>query len=375
MKRFLILLIVAAGGVAWASLSVPSNAAVVNGQVITQGQVNADVSAIAASAPYFCYLNAESYEGSQGQQQLPAADGVGQASEGGAHTASTSAFVASYLETAVGHQLIAQLAAQHHVHLTSDDLSSARSVLEGQISSVEQEVAGQPEGCSSSTDPITGAAVLKTLPAAFVAEQVRFIALVTDLEEDISGIGSSTADLERYFHAHPKEFESTCFTVGRYATEAAAQADRASVYEGASFATLAAATGLGNEGCPIFSQVASGLPTSAKLGTLPVNTVSSPIAYDGDYLLVEFTRQSPVPFKTAEVAVKQAAQEAGAAASQAVINRDEVSAHVDLDPRYGVWHSSNAQVVLPPEPKVVDVLNAPANSPAATTTATTPASG
>ena len=378
VKRFLILLIVAAGGVAWASLAVPTNAAVVNGQVITQSQLSSDVSAIAGSSPYFCYLNAEAYEGSQGQQSLPSADGAGQASEGGSHTASTSAFVASYLETAVGHQLIAQLAAQHHVHLSSADLSAARTVLEDQITGVEREVAGQPEGCSLSTDPITGDAVLKTLPTSFVDEQVRFIALVTTLEEDISGIGSTTADLQRYFSAHPKEFESTCFTVGAYSTETAAQAARASVYEGASFATLAQATGAGNQGCPIFYQIESELPTATKLGKLPLNTVSAPVAYNGGYLLIEFTRQSPVTFSAAELAVKQAVEAAGASASQAVINRDELAAHVDLDPRYGVWHSSSAQVVLPPEPKVVDVLNAPANSPATATStaaAATPASG
>jgi hypothetical protein len=50
MKRFLVLLVVLAGGVAWAAFSVPSNAATVNGSAISQQDLNSDVSAKANSA-------------------------------------------------------------------------------------------------------------------------------------------------------------------------------------------------------------------------------------------------------------------------------------------------------------------------------------
>ena len=49
MKRFLVLLVVLAGGLAWAAFSVPSNAATVNGSAISQQDLNSDVSAIAGS--------------------------------------------------------------------------------------------------------------------------------------------------------------------------------------------------------------------------------------------------------------------------------------------------------------------------------------
>ena len=61
MKRLIVLLIVLAGGLAAAAFAVPSNAATVNGAAISQDQVNSDLSAIASSQDYQCFLNAEEF--------------------------------------------------------------------------------------------------------------------------------------------------------------------------------------------------------------------------------------------------------------------------------------------------------------------------
>ena len=68
MKRLLVLLVLLVGGLVAAALSVPTNAAVVNGTAISQQQLNSDVSAIAGSPYYQCYLNSEDYLASNGSQ-------------------------------------------------------------------------------------------------------------------------------------------------------------------------------------------------------------------------------------------------------------------------------------------------------------------
>src|SRR3984957_16903447 len=140
MKRFLVLLVVLAGGVAWAAFSIPSNAATVNGTSISQADLNSDVSAIANSAYYQCYLNSEAYLSSEGSEEEPPVLGAGAGQDAGDHPTATTAFVASYLETDIGHELALQLAAERHVSVTPADLVTARADLTGQISDVMSEI-------------------------------------------------------------------------------------------------------------------------------------------------------------------------------------------------------------------------------------------
>ena len=127
MKRFLVLLVVLAGGVAWAAFSIPSNAATVNGTDISQQDLNSDVSAIANSAYYQCYLNSEEYLSSEGSEEAPPVLGAGTGQYAGDHPTATTAFVASYLETEIGHELALQLAAERHVSVTPAGLVTGTS--------------------------------------------------------------------------------------------------------------------------------------------------------------------------------------------------------------------------------------------------------
>src|SRR5580704_14974687 len=222
MKRFLVLLVVLAGGLAWAAFSVPSNAATVNGSAISQQDLNSDVSAIASSAYYQCYLNSEEYLSSEGSQEAPPVLGAGTGQYAGDHPTATSAFVASYLETDIGHELVSQLAAERHVDVTPADLATARSDLTQQISSVMSEILQTQEGqnihygCSLTGQPLTGEQVLDSLPASFVDQQVQFVAEASALEEDLAGVGSSDADMQNYFSAHSAKFDTACLSAAVY---------------------------------------------------------------------------------------------------------------------------------------------------------------
>jgi hypothetical protein len=373
MKRFLVLLVVLAGGVAWASFAIPSNAATVNGTNISQQDLNSDVSAIANSAYYQCYLNSEEYLSSEGSQEAPPVLGAGTGQDAGDHPTATSAFVASYLETDIGHELALQLAAQRHVSVTPAGLVTGRVDLTGQITQVMSEILQTQQGqnvnysCSLTGQAITGKEVLDSMPASFVDQQVQFVAEVTALEEDLAGVGSSPADLQNYFESHAAKFDTVCISAAVYPSQSAAQAAAASVAFGTSFSTLVsntASSGGGAQGCHPLPEWESSLPSDAGLGSLATDAVSSPISINNMYVLLQMTSRTPTTYDDVKTDVANVVQEAGATATQKALAADERRSAVSVNPQYGVWVPVNASVLTPFTPDPTDVLNAAANEPA-----------
>ncbi len=102
--------------------------------------MNSDLTAIANSPDYQCYLKAEQAIESNGEVKLPTVDGAGQTDTGGSHPTVTTSFADNYLDTEILHQLILGLAAKDHVDPTPQDLSAAWASLASQITEVLQEV-------------------------------------------------------------------------------------------------------------------------------------------------------------------------------------------------------------------------------------------
>ena len=382
MKRLILLLVLLAGGLAWAALAVPTNAAVVNGTTISQQQLNSDVSAIAASDDYQCYLNSQQYLESNGESALPPVTGAGTGQDNSTNLTATTAFVSTYLDTDIGDTIILQLGAEHHVTVSQADLDSARQNFESHISGVMQEVGQTAEGenpkfsCGLTGTSLSGAQVLATMPASFVDQQVQVYATAAVLQEDLAGIGASNADLQRYFSEHESDFDTACFTVGVYSTEQAAQEAAAAVAFGQSFSTLAAATtGGGPQGCEVLYGVSSQLGSDAHLDTLAVNAVSQPISYNGSYLLVQITKLTPNDFDKVTTYVQGAVEAAGSADTSKAIQAKEKRSEVSVDPRYGKWVSDVAQILTPFTPESSDVPNATANSVGLATSAANPFGG
>jgi PPIC-type PPIASE domain len=366
VKRFLVLLIVLAGGLAAAAFAVPTNAATVNGTSISQERLNSDLDAIGNSTSYQCYLNAQELVGTQGQTGLPAFYGVG--SESGSHPTVTATYASNYLDTLIGHQLVFDLADQKSLQITSQDLTAAHAELVAQMTEILQEVASSQYQCTVDGQSATAATVLATMPTSFVNQNVQFDATVTALEENEAGI-STAADLERYFNAHASEFDTACFTVAEYSSQADAEA-AAMVAAGTPFAQVAAQAGGGpQQPCSILYGLASSLPAGSNLQSLPVNQVSSPIALSStEYALLQITSRTPTSFPKAKSEVQAAVQAAGATKARAAVNAAEKNASIAVDQRYGEWVSSRALIVPPPSPPPGGLLNSAANSPATTTT-------
>ncbi len=377
MKRLLVLLLVLAGGLVAAAFLVPTSAADVNGTTISQQSINSDVSAIAGSAPYQCYLSSQEYLSSNGAGSLPPVTGAGRTENAGDHPTATSAFVATYLDTEIGHQLVQQAADERNVTVTPSQLADARAAYEGQITTVMSSVAQtqNPRLTCGATVPLTGQEILQTLPASFVNEQVQFVATASVLQEQLSGVGSSDADLMRYYVRHQSEFDRVCVTVAGYNTQAEAQTAAAKVAFGTPFSQVASQAQGGPRGCAPLPVFVSQVPSTANLGSLPVNAVSAPISAGGGYLLLQFTSRTPTPFSSAKPYVEQAVQEAGSAATQKAITAAERHASVSVDPRYGVWVPVQASVFTPLTPNTSDVLNPSANEVGVAPATASPASG
>jgi len=369
VKWLLALLVCVAGGVAAAALAVPSNAATVNGVAISQSAFNSSLSDIANGTGnlYECYLNAEEYVNSQGTATLPSVAGAGEPAPDGTRTSASTAFATSELDNEIYQLLLTQLAARRHVEVTAAALGDARATLEADITSLMGEVASTPYACGATGVSITGATVLGSMPKSFVDGQVLAEAQLAVLQEQLSGVGSSTADLESYFNAHSALFQSACFTVAQYSSLSDAQAAVYEVGHGASFATLATSTGGGPQGCEDLDAVASELP-QANLENLALNTLSAPISVQGSYLLVEITAKTPLPFETAEPDVEQAVRAKGATAFNKAISDAEHGAHIWVDPRYGSWTAAELRVLVPTAPAAADVLDPAVNSAAGTAT-------
>jgi hypothetical protein len=367
VKRLIVLLIVVAGGLAAAAFAVPSNAATVNGVGISQQRLNSGLASIAKSTDYQCFLNAEEAVGTQGQTGLPPIHGAGvQDGTTSLSTVSTS-YASNYLNTLIVHQLVLDLAAKKHLQVTPQDLTTAHTELVNQTSAILQEVANSKYACQSAA----GAATLASVPKSFVNDIVTFDATVGVFEEDEAGVGSTTADLERYYGAHASEFDTACLTLAEYTSQTAAAAAVAQVAAGTAFAQVASqVTGGGPQGCTILYGLASQLPAGSNLQGLPVNTVSSPIAFNGSYLLLEITSRMSTPFAKATTAVEAAVQSAGAAKTQKVIGAAEKAASIAVDQRYGEWTPSRSLIMPPPSPLAPDVLNMAVNG-TSTSTGTT----
>ncbi|HWF17220.1 MAG TPA: peptidylprolyl isomerase, partial [Acidimicrobiales bacterium] len=300
MKWLLVLLILLGGGVAAAALTVPTNAAVVNGSAISQQTLNSDISAIVGSPDYQCYLTSEDYLSSNGNQVLPPITGAGQGQNVGDNPTANSAFVATYLDTEIGHELVLYLATTHHVTVTPEQLTEARANLVNQIdgvmSQVSQTAQGQnPRFSCGSPSPLTGQVVLASLPASFVDAQVQFVATASALQEDLAGVGSSEGQLEGYYERHRAQFDTACFNAAEYSSESAAKQAQASIDFGTPFAQVASsATQSGTIPCTELVAVAGELGAAVStLQGLAVGKASAPISVSGNYVVLELSKRTP----------------------------------------------------------------------------------
>jgi hypothetical protein len=376
VKRFLIVLVLLAGGLTWAALGVPTNAATVNGTTISQSHLDSDLSAIAKSPEYQCYLAAQEFQGTEGQALPPPLSGAGQTEAGGTHSIVTTAFASQYLNAQIGQQVLFSLAAKRGIHATAKQVSAAEGRLRSQFEKV-MKVAAQYQADISACPPgltLTGKAVVDSMPSSFLDETARYDA--TGLLLINAALPSTTAYQMQYFDAHRSNFATVCFTVAEYSSESDAAMGYQQAAAGTPFAQVAesAGTGSGPQGCQDLYGIAEELSSVVNLLTLKDNVVTQPLSIGGAYLLLEITSRTPAKFAAVQTAVRDAVAGEANTVVEKSLQKSNSQANVSVNPRYGRWDPSSAEVAVPSTPSVGDVFNAVANDPL-TTSSKAPTTG
>ena len=103
----------------------------------------------------------------------------------------SAAFASNYVDTLIGHQLVLELAAKKHLHVTSADLTAAHAQLEAQITAILQDVAGSTYACGTGATALTAANVLPPCRPRSSTGTLQFDATVSVFEEHVAGVGST----------------------------------------------------------------------------------------------------------------------------------------------------------------------------------------
>ncbi len=346
MKRLVVLLVAVAGVVALAGRFLPSNAASVAGSPISRQSLDSDLSAIAGSPDYTCFLSEE--RRISGRPPLPFL-GAGTASaNGGVYDAR---FVDNWLGSMITNRVVAHIVARNGLRVTPGDLAVARSVLSRRITTVldseARSLGAAAPGCGGN-----GTAVLGSLPAWFVAEQVRAEADQAILDARAAHAGLTPAQISSYFELHRRTFAKDCISIIVLRTRAEAQVAEAALASGVPFAREAAAASAtrqtaatgGVAGCGLLAGTFLARPVSA----MAVGKVSGPVAGNGVFWVVQLTGRSTQSLAAVRAAVVTAVLRAGQARAGREIARAIASSSLTVDPRYGTPAAHRVTLVQPP---------------------------
>jgi hypothetical protein len=366
VKRLLVLILAVAAVVAVAAFTVPSNAASVNGTSISQQTLNRNLSAIAQSDGFQCYLYAsQTLSGEAGAGTFPV-EGVGVPAGTTNPSTFNASFVRYWLSELLNDQLVTQVVAAEHLTVTPADRAIGQVSLTRQIDAVIQSAASAGVSC-----PSTGAAILASLPATFREQLVQVAATQDVLLSHAAGYGLGTAGLTRYYTRHQTDFTKLCFSYVPFTSAAAASAARAKVAAGTSQTKgVAAGTPLAKVGtvtpigCGIRVDATAELPSG--VASLPLGQVSQPVTLgNGQVGLFMLTSMTTPMFVTVRATVETEVLNAGEKRSTATLRAAARRADVTADPRYGRAAPGAVALLPPASPPPAFVLNPAANVPAA----------
>lgn len=356
MKRFLVLLVVLAGLVVAAAFEMTTDAASVNGTTISQQSLDGDLSAIAGSSGYQCYVGAGLALSGQSTNGLFPVTGAGSSTS--TPRSYNTSFVRYWLAQRMTDVLVTQALAARHLTVTPAAQQLARANLTQQIDSVLLEFEHQT-GSSCGT---TGAALLSSMPASFVDEQVQVQAERDVLLAHEAGFGLTPASLHRYYTARRARFDTICVSYVSFDSETAAAAAQASIADGTPITQTGTEQTLG---CAVQATITS-LPSSVT--SLAVGHVSSPLAEGtgtGRYALLTVTKRTATAYASARTAVEAALLTAGERRTDAVLAVANRRAAVTADPRYGRVRPHTVALAAPESPPPSSLLNPTAALPTA----------
>lgn len=362
MKRLAILFLVVAAAVVLAGVYLPSDAATIGSTGISRQALDSDLSAIAQSPDYTCFLSEERQL--SGGAPIPLL-GAGTASaKGGEYD---TAFVDDWLGSMITDRLAAEIAQRQGLSITSGDLATAKAVLARRITRVlstyASDLGSSEAGCGGSA-----AAVFSTLPKWFVTEETHAEAAQDVIDAHAAGGSLTRAGLTSYFAKHRASFDQDCISVIVVKSRTAARKVEKALSSGTSFAKEAASASIttqtgaagGVAGCGLLA----GTFLATGVSSLEVGAVSAPVSGDGVFWVVRLTKRTLESLASVRSTVVTAMLAAGESKADATLTRQLKHITLSVDPRYGSISPGHVTLVLPPAgPPATDVLSAPANTP------------
>lgn len=336
--------VVALGALASACQVTPT-AASVNGDTISVASLNTQLSALSSTAAGQCLLELRGSE----------------AATADANGTYPTGFAGSVLSSQVGDLVAAQFAAAHGIHLTSAEVSTARtnytSALDGRITALVQQAtaAGALSGCQKTDgSAISGAQLLAALPASVRDAEITNQAVDNALLA--RGADLSDAAVLAFYNANQPLFTIDCVSDIATANQADADAIITKLKAGQSFAALATASsvdaqtaaGGGVLGCNFTeSRVLSALQVASVTVGQPVTPIQTS---GGTWVIYEVTSQQLVPVTEAASVIRDDLLHTSAN-TQRVTAELLVYAHhssVTVNPQYGTW--TGVTITPPPTP-------------------------
>ncbi|MCL4422970.1 MAG: peptidylprolyl isomerase, partial [Actinobacteria bacterium] len=230
--------------------------------------------------------------------------------------------------------------------------------------------AGQTPPCTES-----GQAMLAAFPASYRDLLLRQQSDVDALLAHSAHIDVSMPALRSYYAAHRAGFATTCLSVIVVSSKAQALSLASQIAAGASFASLANADSLeahatnpgGSVGCfPVDSSLPSEL--ASVVDGVRSGPVSSPVSYQGDWLLFKVDSRTSPSFDQAVASEVRSQLLSGLSGSIQTMERRLIDhASVTVDSRYGRWRgaaglAAHSNILVPPTgPPARFVPNAAAN--------------
>jgi parvulin-like peptidyl-prolyl isomerase len=295
-------------------------AAIVNGQVISQQQLDSELQAIQHNRAYAQRLQS---------QGLPI-QGQGQDSF-------DTRFADAVLNQDILFTLIQQAVSHRHVPITSSDLRSARADL---ISSYG------------------GAAAFDAFPPSYRDQLVRDSAEVTALEASLGKVSVSSGSLHRYYRSHRSQFRTVCVSVVLVPTMVRAQQAERALRQGISFSKVSRnfsvdpylrANG-GAIGCALPQQFSSRLGSRLghALASLGRGQVTAPIHIQPGWVVATVTSSKALPFAQAGPAIRASLLQGSTSRVSAYLETLTRRATVTVDPRYGSFKAKGAASSVQP---------------------------
>ncbi len=355
MKRLLLLIVVVAVGVTVAALTVPSNAATVDGTAISNQTVNSQLNAI-TSTDYGCYLNDYSAVVNGGLSPVTGA---------GSGTWNTRA-ANFWLTELIGDHLVAGLVAEKGITVGPEAQQLGKESVQQQITSVINQVSQVTgQGCNGD-----GGSIMAEMPASFAQERYQSQADLLALAAHNAGYGLTADEVERYYNDHQADFQTLCLSAAQVSTQAAATQIENAVKAGTPFSAAATAAGANaSSGCVNpddqgYSTLAPALAGLAPGETTVVTLQQASSTQSAVYGVYQLTSRTQAPLAKSTSAAQNAILQAGSAKSQAQFQAAARRADIWVDPRYGRWSGLRGYILLPVPPVRSSVLNPVANNPA-----------